>query len=143
MESVKEFDYDDGIPSVQTSSGNTPIKISEEHAEIEVSEFPVTDKLVTNFCLENPVSYDNSSSNIFLSRSFALFLENFLKIVLLTGVVLQKSALKDFAKFLGKRLCESLFFDKVTGLCDFIKKETMAQKRVSGTGVFLRVLRNF
>ena len=39
--------------------------------------------------------------------------------------------LRNFAKFTGKHLCQSLFFNKVTGLrpevCNFIKKETLAQ----------------
>ena len=37
----------------------------------------------------------------------------------------------NFAKFTGKHLCQSLFFNKVAGLrpeaCNFIKKETLAQ----------------
>ena len=38
--------------------------------------------------------------------------------------------LEIFAKFTGKRLCKSLFFDKGAGLrqtCNVIKKETLAQ----------------
>ena len=39
--------------------------------------------------------------------------------------------LRDFVKFTGKHLCQSLFFNKVAGLrpqaCNFIKKETLAQ----------------
>ena len=42
-----------------------------------------------------------------------------------------KGVLRNFAKFTGKRLCQSLFFNKVAGLrpksCNFIKNETMAQ----------------
>ena len=41
---------------------------------------------------------------------------------------LEKAVLKNFAKFTGKHLGQSLFFNKVTGLvCNFIKKETLAQ----------------
>ena len=37
-------------------------------------------------------------------------------------------ALENFAKFTGKHLCQSLFFNKVAGAaCNFIKKETLAQ----------------
>ena len=46
-------------------------------------------------------------------------------------------ALTNFAKFTGKHLCQSLFFNKVAGLrpaillkkklCNFIKKETLTQ----------------
>ena len=39
MKSIKSFDYDDAIRSVQTLSKNTPIKISGEPAEIEVVIF--------------------------------------------------------------------------------------------------------
>ena len=37
--------------------------------------------------------------------------------------------LKNFTKFIGKRLCQNLFFNKVAGLeaCKFIKKETLTQ----------------
>ena len=44
----------------------------------------------------------------------------------------RKDALRNFTKFTGKHLCQSLFFNKVAGLCrsetcNFIKKETLAQ----------------
>ena len=43
----------------------------------------------------------------------------------------KKCVLRNFTKFTGKHLCQSLFFNKVPGqACNFIKKE-------SGTGVFL------
>ena len=39
--------------------------------------------------------------------------------------------LRNFSKFTGKHLCQSLFFNKVAGLrpkaCNFIKRETLAQ----------------
>ena len=42
-----------------------------------------------------------------------------------------KGVLRNFTKFTGKRLCQSLFFNKVAGLrpqaCNFTKKETLAQ----------------
>ena len=34
----------------------------------------------------------------------------------LSGGVLQKGGLKNFTKFTGKQLCQSLFFNKVAGL---------------------------
>ena len=42
---------------------------------------------------------------------------------------IKKGVLRSFAKFTEKHLCQSLFFDKVTGGggCNFIKKETLAQ----------------
>ena len=36
-------------------------------------------------------------------------------------------ALKNFAKFSGKHLWQSLFFNKVAETCNFIKKDTLAQ----------------
>ena len=44
MESIKNFDYDDAKPSLQTSSENTPTKKPEEPAETEVRQFTVADK---------------------------------------------------------------------------------------------------
>ena len=44
----------------------------------------------------------------------------------------KKGVLRNFTKFTGKHLCQSLFFNKVAGLrpeaCNFIKKETLAQE---------------
>ena len=37
----------------------------------------------------------------------------------------EKSVVRNFAKFTGKHLCQSLFFNKVA--CNFIKKETLTQ----------------
>ena len=41
----------------------------------------------------------------------------------------KKGALKDFAEFTGKHLCQSLFLNKVAGSrpATFIKKESLAQ----------------
>ena len=39
---------------------------------------------------------------------------------------MKKGVLKIFTKFTGKHLCQSLFFNKVTGLT-LLKKETLAQ----------------
>ena len=40
-----------------------------------------------------------------------------------------RGVLKNFAKFTGKRLCQSIFFNKVADLrpADFIKRETVVQ----------------
>ena len=51
---------------------------------------------------------------------------------------MKKGILRNFAKFTGKQLCQSLFFNKVAGL-----RPTTLLKRDSGTGVFLWILRNF
>ena len=44
---------------------------------------------------------------------------------------MKKGVLKNFTKFTGKHLCESLFFNKDADLrpeaCNFIEKETLAQ----------------
>ena len=45
-------------------------------------------------------------------------------------VFCKKGVLRNFTKFTGKHLCQSLFFNKVAGpgqACNFIKKETLAQ----------------
>ena len=47
-------------------------------------------------------------------------------------VFCKKGVLRNFAKFTGKQLCQTLFFDKVASL----RPETLL-KRDSGTGVFL------
>ena len=39
----------------------------------------------------------------------------------------KKGVLKNFTKLTGKHLCQCLFFNKVAGACNFIKKETLAQ----------------
>ena len=41
----------------------------------------------------------------------------------------KKGVLRNFAKFTGKHLCQSLFFNNVAGLkaCNFIEKENLAQ----------------
>ena len=41
---------------------------------------------------------------------------------------MKKGALRNFAKFTGKNLCQSLSFNKVAGTaCNFIKKEALVQ----------------
>ena len=50
----------------------------------------------------------------------------------------RKGVLRNFAKFTGKHLCQSFFFNKVAG-----SGLQLYQKRDSGTGTFLPVLRNF
>ena len=43
-------------------------------------------------------------------------------------VFCKEGVLRNFSKFTGKHLCQSLFFNKVAGqACDFIKKETLAK----------------
>ena len=54
----------------------------------------------------------------------------------LPEVVYVKRCLKNFAKFSGKHLCQSLFFNKVAGLNCL----QVYWKRDSGTGVFLWIL---
>ena len=45
-------------------------------------------------------------------------------------VFCKKGVPRNFAEFTGKRVCQSLFFNKVAGLrpqaCNFIEKETLA-----------------
>ena len=42
-------------------------------------------------------------------------------------VVCKKGVLRIFAKFIGKQLCQSLFFCQRAQSCSFIKKETLTQ----------------
>ena len=43
-------------------------------------------------------------------------------------VFFEKGVLRNFAKFTGKNLCQSLFFNKVAdAACNFIQTETLAQ----------------
>ena len=51
---------------------------------------------------------------------------------------IKKGVLRNFAKSTGKHLCQSLFFSKVAGACNFIKKGTLAQEFSSGFCKFLR-----
>ena len=51
---------------------------------------------------------------------------------------LRKSVLRNFAKFTGKQLCQSLFLNKVPGL-----KPATFWKGDSDTSVFLWILQNF
>ena len=54
------------------------------------------------------------------------------------GVLVWKSALRNFAKFTEEHLCQSLYFNKVPGLCP-----ATLLKRDFGTSVFLWILQNF
>ena len=47
-------------------------------------------------------------------------------------VFCKKCVLRNFAKFTGKQLCQSFFFNKVAGL-----RSAILLKKDSGTGVFL------
>ena len=50
-------------------------------------------------------------------------------------VFCKNGVLRNFVKFTGKHLCQSLFFKKVTGL-----RPATLLKRDSGTGAFVLVL---
>ena len=39
----------------------------------------------------------------------------------------KKGVLRNFIEFTRKHLCQSLFFNEVAGLCNFIRKESLAQ----------------
>ena len=42
-------------------------------------------------------------------------------------VFCKEGVLRNFVKFTGKQLCQSLLFNKAAGTCNFIKKEALAQ----------------
>ena len=46
-----------------------------------------------------------------------------------------KGVLRSFAKFTGKHLCQSLYFNKVAGLRDYSKEREQYFKRAFSTGV--------
>ena len=52
-------------------------------------------------------------------------------------VFCKTGVLRNFAKFTGKQLCWRLFFNKVAGPCNFIKKESLAQVFPGNFGKFL------
>ena len=54
-------------------------------------------------------------------------------------VFCKKGVFRNFVKFTGKQLCQSLFFNKVAGQ----SPATLLKKRDSGTGDFLSILLNF
>ena len=56
----------------------------------------------------------------------------------LSGVFFKKGFLKNFAKFAGKHLSQSLFCNKVPSL-----RSANLLKKDSGTGVFMWILKNF
>ena len=47
--------------------------------------------------------------------------------------------LKNFAKFTGKHLCQSLFFNKVANFMH----ATLLKKKLWNSDVFMQILRNF
>ena len=51
----------------------------------------------------------------------------------------KKGVLRSFIKFTGKHQCQSLFFNKVTGL----RPATLFRKRNSGTSLFLWIVLSF
>ena len=55
------------------------------------------------------------------------------------GVFYKKGVLRNFAKFTGKHLCRSLFFNRVIEK----REKILYWKRNSGGVFFMRVLRNF
>ena len=43
------------------------------------------------------------------------------------GAFCKNIVLKNIGKFTGKYQCKSIFFNKITGACNFIKKDTLVQ----------------
>ena len=43
------------------------------------------------------------------------------------GCSVRKGVLRNFAKFTGKHLCQGLFFNKIAGACNSIRKGALAQ----------------
>ena len=89
-----------------------------------------------------------SIQNCSIKSSFVLTLLKQIEWVIQNGPItnrsshqrcsIKKGVLRNFAKSTGKHLCQSLFFSKVAGACNFIKKGTLAQEFSSGFCKFLR-----
>ena len=58
-------------------------------------------------------------------------------------VFCEKGVLRNFIKFSGKYLCQSLFFNKVAGLRQIKEICRIVFNKYAGLGVFLWILRNF
>ena len=75
----------------------------------------------------------SASLQLFENLGFTVFQNVLSSLTLLTSgsslpeVFCRKGVLRNFAKFTGKRLWQSLFFNKVTGECNSIKRETLSQ----------------
>ena len=81
---------------------------------------PITNQMVTRVSQNYP-----HLKNLRLADSFD---EQLLNRSSRPEVFCEKGVLRNFAKFTGKHLCQSLFFNKVAGgACNFIKKETLTQ----------------
>ena len=56
------------------------------------------------------------------------------------GKAATRGVLRNFTKFTGKHMCQSLFFNKVARLtsqaCNFIKKETLVRRVLEGDAYF-------
>ena len=78
-----------------------------------------------NLCSQTWLKSNRSLVNIFIQNQSP-------------GCSMKKGVLKNFPKFTGKHLCQSLFFNKVAGL-----RPATLLKRDSGADVFLWILRNF
>ena len=66
---------------------------------------------------------------IFYKKSYFTFINSFDYRSSRPDVFFKKGVFKNFAKFTGKPLCQSLYFNKVAGqACNFIKIETLAQE---------------
>ena len=77
--------------------------------------------IFTPMYLTLPLRYSLLPHN-FIFKSPLNFFENFSK-----RCSMKSDALRNFAKLTGKHLCQSLLFNKVAGLCNVIKKNTLAE----------------
>ena len=68
-----------------------------------------------------------SSSWVLEFFFYFVFRENVFLRSSLQEVFYKEGVLKSLAKFTGKHLCQSFFFNKVADTCNFIKKEALVQ----------------
>ena len=83
--------------------------------------------MYSNVAVYNQNDVSQCFSSVFIESIFKTLSSNYdVDFLCRSYVFCKKGVLKNFAKFTGKHLCQSLFFNKVAG-----------KKRESGTGVFL------
>ena len=96
-------------------------QFSEFQNIITESSFPraAVLRILSDYPVEIAIEHkQDSHKNIFRSSCLEMFC--------------RKGVLRNFAKFTGKHLCKSLFFNKITGI-----RAANLLKRYSGNGVFL------
>ena len=91
-----------------------------------------------NSSFKQLLSKESSLTKLFKSNAKNKSHFAFWKILDLRSFAVRKGVLRNFAKFTGKHLCQSFFFNDVSRF-----SLQLHEKRGSGTSVFLWIFRNF